>query len=78
MQTLSSNKAYNSAVQLLKPEERKMNTKLGEKPFSFIMAPDSKKNRFLKRINAFSNAEEMNDIDEVEEEAVEQEEGGDI
>lgn len=66
MQTLSSNDEYNSLVQVLKPEERKMKTGLGEKPFSFIMAPDSKKTRFLKRINSISQgnaAEEAEDED---------------
>jgi hypothetical protein len=56
MQTLSSNASYNSAVQLLKPEERKMKSGMGSKPFSFIMAPDSKKNRFVKRIDSGAGA----------------------
>lgn len=61
MQTLSSNPDYNSAVQLLKPEERKMKTSMGGKPFSFIMAPDSKKNRFLKRIDSGDSGVEVAD-----------------
>lgn len=71
MQTLSSNAEFNSAVQLLKPEERKQKTKIGEKTFSFIMAPDSKKNRFVKRIDAGVADEEGDDAEAVpEQEAV--------
>ncbi|MBS2097704.1 hypothetical protein [Carboxylicivirga linearis] len=45
MQTLSSNKEYNQIVQALKAEDRKQKGK----PFTFIMSPESKKARFLKR-----------------------------
>nr|WP_319398049.1 hypothetical protein [uncultured Carboxylicivirga sp.] len=45
MQTVSSNKEYNQKVQGLKADERKQK---GE-AYTFIMAPESKKARFLKR-----------------------------
>ncbi|MFT3738300.1 MAG: hypothetical protein QM786_06050 [Breznakibacter sp.] len=63
MQILSSNAEFNSTVQLLKPEERKQKTKIGEKTFSFIMAPESKKNRFIKRIDAGANADPADEED---------------
>lgn len=47
MQTLSSNKEYNTIVQALKADDRKQKVGLGEKSFTFIMAPESKKKRFL-------------------------------
>nr|WP_321410637.1 hypothetical protein [uncultured Carboxylicivirga sp.] len=49
MQTLSSNKEYNQIVQALKADDRKQNVGIGEKSFTFIMAPESKKSRFLDR-----------------------------
>lgn len=49
MQTVSSNKEYNTVVQALKADERKQKVGLGEKSFTFIMAPESKKKRFLSR-----------------------------
>ncbi len=51
MQTLSSNKEYNTIVQALKADERKQKVGIGEKSFTFIMAPESKKKRFLSRFN---------------------------
>ncbi|MCU4175146.1 hypothetical protein [Carboxylicivirga sp. N1Y90] len=47
MQTLSSNKQYNNLVQALKSDERKQKVGLGEKGFTFILSPESKKKRFL-------------------------------
>ncbi len=47
MQTLSSDQAYNSTVQTLDSDERKQKGK----PFSFILSPTSKLNRFLKEFD---------------------------
>jgi len=49
MQTLSSNSAYNDLVQSLKPDERKQKVGLGEKGYTFIMAPESKKKKFVAK-----------------------------
>lgn len=50
MQTVSSNKEFNSLVQTTKMDERKMKAGLGDKPYSFILAPEAKKNSFLKKL----------------------------
>ncbi|MCT4591472.1 MAG: hypothetical protein N4A71_26865 [Carboxylicivirga sp.] len=47
MQTLCSNKNYNDIVQGLKPEERKMKGGAGERGYTFIMSPESKKKKFV-------------------------------
>ena len=49
MQTLCSNKEYNDIVQALKPEDRKMKGGAGEKGYTFIMAPESKKKKFVAK-----------------------------
>ncbi len=49
MQTLSSNKEYNKIVQELKPDERKQKVGLGEKGYTFIMSPESKKKKFVSK-----------------------------
>ena len=61
MQTLSSSPEYNTMVQGLKAEERKLKVGIGEKSYSFILAPDSKKKRFLSIMNnqQVSDEEEM-------------------
>lgn len=64
MQTRSSNNEYNQNVQTLKPEERKMKTGSGEKPYSFIMAPES---RLRRLIRAFESNEEFEEVPEGEE-----------
>jgi len=51
MQTLSSNSNYNKIVQELKPEERKQKVGLGEKGYTFIMSPESKKKKFVAKFN---------------------------
>lgn len=58
MQTLSSYGNYNSIVQELKAEDRKQKVKMGEKSFAYILAPESKLNRFLK---SFSSSTPMPD-----------------
>ncbi|MBR8534605.1 hypothetical protein KDU71_03465 [Carboxylicivirga sediminis] len=47
MQTLSSNSNFNSIVQELKAEDRKQKVGLGERGYTFIMAPESKKKKFV-------------------------------
>ncbi|WP_430816022.1 hypothetical protein [Carboxylicivirga sp. RSCT41] len=64
MQTLSSNSAYNSIVQELKPEERKQKVGLGERGYTFIMAPESKKKKFLSRFNKKSAPAALPEKDE--------------
>jgi hypothetical protein len=49
MQTLSSDASYNTTIQTLNTEERKMKTSFGEKSFTFILSPITKLNRFTKR-----------------------------
>lgn len=48
MQTRSSDQQYNTHVQALSNDERKLKTRLGEKPYSFILAPESRLNRFIR------------------------------
>ena len=74
MQTLSSDGQYNTIVQGLKADERKQKVGLGEKSFSFIMAPESKKKRFLTNFNK-SNAPEEDEVEEADEsnDAIEEE-----
>jgi hypothetical protein len=59
MQTRSSNNDYNLNVQGLKPEERKQKTGMGEKPYSFIMAPESRLKRLLKAFEVNSELDDM-------------------
>ncbi len=49
MQTVSSSDIYNNTIQTLDSDERKLKTGLGEKSYTFILAPSSKLNRFLKK-----------------------------
>jgi hypothetical protein len=49
MQTLSSESSYNTTIQTLSADERKMKTSFGEKSFTFILSPVTKLNRFIKR-----------------------------
>lgn len=63
MQTRSSNAEYNSNVQTLKPEERKMKTGMGEKSYSFILAPESRLKRLLKAFESNEELEEMPDME---------------
>ncbi|TRX70465.1 hypothetical protein [Carboxylicivirga sp. M1479] len=58
MQTFSSNKNYNSIVQELKPEERKQKVSLGEKGYTFIMSPESKKKKFVAKFKKAKEAKE--------------------
>lgn len=68
MQTLSSDANYNRIVQELKPDERKQKAGLGEKGYTFIMSPDSKKKKFVAK---FKNKPAAAKVEEVKEEAVE-------
>ncbi len=63
MQTRSSNNDYNLNIQGLKPDERKLKTGMGEKGYSFIMAPESRLNRLLR---AFDTNGELEEITEEE------------
>lgn len=68
MQVVSSNSEFNTLVQTTKSEERKQKAGLGEKPFSYILAPDSKKTRFIKRIDQLTSAASDEEVIEEEEE----------
>ncbi|MBN2744868.1 MAG: hypothetical protein JXR39_13330 [Marinilabiliaceae bacterium] len=71
MQVLTSDQDLNLKIQTIKSEERKMKTRMGEKQFSYILAPNSKVARFLQRIENLNNAPEDEDVmDAVDEEAV--------
>lgn len=48
--TLSSNEEYNTVVKLEKPEKKVMKNKEGETWYTITLCPDSKKERFLKRV----------------------------
>ncbi len=49
MQTLSSSPEYNEAVKTLDEDKRKVKGGMGEKSFTYILAPASKLNRFSKK-----------------------------
>lgn len=66
MQTRSSNDSYNHNVQTVDPKVRKMKIKLGEQSYSFIMAPQSRMNIFLKIFD-------KKEVEEGEEEYIEEE-----
>ncbi len=51
MQTLSSSPEYNEAVKTLDEDKRKLKGGMGEKSFTYILAPASKLNRFSKKYN---------------------------
>lgn len=61
MQVLSSNKEWNTLVQTIKMEERKLKSGIGEKPYSFILASEGKKNSFLKRMKSKEDVSEPED-----------------
>ncbi|MCU4157395.1 hypothetical protein J1N10_15570 [Carboxylicivirga sp. A043] len=67
MQTLSSNSVYNSIVQELKAEERKQKVGLGEKGYTFIMAPESKKKKFVVKFSKKSAPAALPENTEVKE-----------
>ncbi|MDE6452148.1 MAG: hypothetical protein K2L23_07695 [Odoribacter sp.] len=48
--TLSSNEEYNTLVKLEKPDKKVMKNKEGEILYTITLCPDSKKERFLKRV----------------------------
>jgi len=67
MQTRSSIEEYNTHVQALKTDERKLKTGLGEKPYSFILAPESRMNRLLKKFIPDSEQQENEDYEDSDE-----------
>jgi hypothetical protein len=73
MQTLSSNKDYNLNVQTLKPEERKLKTGMGEKPYTFILAPESRMKRLFKAFESNDELEALPEDSDQEESEVEPE-----
>jgi hypothetical protein len=67
MQTRSSIEAYNSHVQALKTDDRKQKTGIGEKPYSFILAPESRMKRLLKQFETQEHVPEDELLEEEEE-----------
>ena len=61
MQTRSSVDAYNTHVQALKTDDRKLKTGLGEKPYSFILAPESRMKRLLRQFDTKDHEEVLED-----------------
>src|SRR5690606_6162007 len=49
MQTRSSMEVFNTHVQALKPDERKLKTGIGEKSYNFALAPESRVKRLLRQ-----------------------------
>jgi hypothetical protein len=72
MQTLSSTSTYNSIVQELKPDERKQKVGLGEKGYTFNLAPESKKKKFVSKFGKSSAPAAMPDNTEENIEATEE------
>lgn len=73
MQTRSSMEAFNTHVQALKPDERKLKTGLGEKSYTFALAPESRVKRLLRQFQTgVIEDEELNEEGELIEEEVTQ------
>ncbi|MBP8848919.1 MAG: hypothetical protein KBG80_00035 [Breznakibacter sp.] len=66
MMTYSSNSEYNSLVQTTKTDDRKLKAGIGEKSYSFILAPQNKKDAFLKKIKVKEAVVEQTDDDQIE------------
>jgi hypothetical protein len=65
MQTRSSMEAFNTHVQALKPDERKLKTGLGEKSYTFALAPESRVKRLLRQFQTgVVEDDEFNEDDE--------------
>ncbi|WP_282035987.1 hypothetical protein [Saccharicrinis aurantiacus] len=75
MQTLSSSDAYNNTVQTLEAADRKLKVGITEKPYTFILSPTTKLNRFIKKfgLSPISKATRAAGQD-IQEEAEEEEE----
>jgi hypothetical protein len=57
MQVVSSNEEFNTVIKTLKPDQRKLNTDKGQKPYSYYPAAPTVKNKFLKRMRALQDKE---------------------
>ncbi len=66
MQTRSSVEAYNTHVQALKTDDRKLKTGLGEKPYSFILAPESRMKRLLRQFDAKDHVSDEEGLEDEE------------
>ena len=49
LNVLSSNQAFNDAIQTMDIDERKQKNSIGEKSFMYMITPQSKLNRFTKK-----------------------------
>ena len=65
MQVVSSNEEFNTVIKTLKPEQRKINTEKGQKPYSYYPAAPTIKSKFLKRMRALQDQEPV--VEPVEE-----------
>src|SRR5690554_662800 len=73
MQTRSSMEAFNTHVQALKPDERKLKTGIGEKSYNFALAPESRVKRLLRQFQTgVIEDDELNEEGELIEEEVTQ------
>ncbi|PIY02702.1 MAG: hypothetical protein COZ21_12795 [Bacteroidetes bacterium CG_4_10_14_3_um_filter_31_20] len=68
MQVVSSNEEFNTVIKTLKPDQRKLDTDKGQKPYSYYPAAPSVKNKFLKRMRALKENEVINDTEETNDE----------
>jgi hypothetical protein len=66
MQVVSSNTEFNTVISTLKPDQRKLSTDKGEKPYSYFPAAPTVKNKFLKRMRSLKDAEAITETDESE------------
>lgn len=66
MQVVSGNEEFNTVIKTLKPDQRKLSTEKGEKPYSYYPAAPTVKNKFLKRMRALKDNEVIQEPEETE------------
>ncbi len=70
LKTCSSNKEYNTIIKELKSNDRRLKSEKGLKPYSYFLAPEVMKNKFLKQ---FEKEEDNEDEDKNVEKNTEEE-----
>ncbi len=70
MQILSSSKEFNTTLQQIKPEERKIKGGIGGKAYTYVLAPDSKRKRFLQNYGEKESAETVQEEEVADGESV--------
>ena len=68
MQVVSSNEEFNTVIKTLKPDQRKLSTDKGEKPYSYYPAAPTVKNKFVKRMRAIKDNEIISNTEESDDE----------